>query len=205
MITAEEWLKCAIKHIDTIVFEGELDSTSHGHQIYFGRTHGKRGCETIQPSDAEAIDLDDFFPTTIGVDYQTKDVDQLLANLTLECVRAFLGLTKGKAYRKKCESIYFDRPYSTANPSPFLRDQLADVRAAVEKEVGAFPGKAIKFPVKEQKEKKKTKTVYLCPECGLELSASTKKLKGATGTPTCICGARMGIVDDEAEETSKDL
>lgn len=197
MITTEQWIRCAIKHIDRIIFEGELDTENHGHQVYFGRVRGKRGCETVQPSEAEDVTLDDFFPTTIGIDYQTKDIDAMLANLTLECIRAFLGLTKGKAYKKKCQSIYFDAPYTTANPSPFLRDQLAAVRQAVEIEIGKFPGKAVRFPVKEQKEKKSTRTVYVCPECQLELSAVTKKLKGATGTPTCLCGAKMTLVEDE--------
>ena len=100
MSTTEEWLRCAIKHMDSIIFEGELHSDTHGYQIYFGRTRGKRGTETVQPSDVEDISLDDFFPTTIGIDYQTKDVDKMLANLALECIRAFMGITKGKVYRK---------------------------------------------------------------------------------------------------------
>ncbi len=196
--TMEEWLCCAVKHLDAIVFEGALDSTNHGFQIYFGRTKGKRGCETVQPSDAEMVTLEDFFPTTIGVDWQTGDVDKMLANLALECIRAFIGVTKGKAYKKKCAEFYFD---AEAHPSAYLRDQLMDVRRAVEKELGEFPGKPVKFPVKEPKEKKPTKAVYFCPECGLELTASIKKLKGATGTPTCICGAKMGRdLEDESDE-----
>lgn len=203
--TIEAWLRCAVKHMDSIIFEGGLHSDTHGYQIYFGRTKGKRGTETVQPSDAEMVTLDDFFPTTIGVDWQTKDVDKMLANLALECIRAFMGITKGKAYKKKCESYYFDAPYTEAHPSPYLADQLVDVRKAVEKELGEFPGKPVKFPTKEPKEKKPTKAVYFCPECGLELTASLKKLKGATGTPTCICGAKMGrdLEDDTNNETEE--
>lgn len=191
-ITAEQWIRTAIKHIDIIVFENELNTHTHKYQVYFGRIKGKHGCETVQPSDNEDITLDDFFPTTIGVDYQTKDIDQMLANIALECIRAFMGITKGKAYKKKCAEYYFEPPFSEAHVSPFLRDQLTEVLDKTVAECGDFPGVPVKFPTKEPKEKKPTKAVYFCPECGLELTASIKKLKGATGTPTCICGARMG-------------
>jgi hypothetical protein len=204
-MTSEEWLREAVTQIDNIIFSGELDSANHDYQIYFGRVKGKRGAETVQPSDNEDITLDDFFPTTIGIDY-TSDVDDMLAHLAQECIRAFLGLTKGKAFKKKCIEYYFDAPYSEAHPTPYLRDQLQDVHNAVEKICGEFPGKKIKFPVKEKKEKKPTRAVFFCPECGLEFSTPINKLKGATGTPTCICGAKCGrdLSDEENSDSSQE-
>lgn len=199
-VTIEEWLRCAIKHMDSIIFEGELHSDTHGYQIYFGRTKGKRGAETVQPSDAEMVSLDDFFPTTIGIDWQTGDVNKMLANLALECIRAFMGLTKGKAYKKRCESYYFDKPFTEAHPSPYLADQLADVRRAVEKELGEFPGKAIKFPTKEPKEKKPTRAVYFCPTCGYEVQASARMFKKfGQFCPTCGCGSKMGMACEDTD------
>lgn len=205
-MTAEQWLRTAVKNIDTIIFNGDLGVDNHKHQVYFGRCKGNKGTETIQPSDSESVTLEDFFPTTIGVDFRTSDVERLLANLTLECIKAFTGLTKGKAFAKKCKEVYFDKPYTSANPSAYLWDQIREVKEATENLCGEFPWKAVKFPVKEPKEKKPTKAVFFCPECGLEYTVPIKKLKGATGTPTCICGTKCGRdLSDEDSETQTDV
>ena len=210
MVTSEQWLTEAIKAIDKHVFDGELHTDTHGFQIYFGRIKGKKGTETVQPSDAEAVTLEDFFPTTIGVDYQTRDIDRMLTQLTMECIKAFMGITKGKAFKKKCEEYYFEKPYTEACASPYLKMLISEARKCVENKLGEFPGKPVKFPIKEPKEKKPTKAVFFCPECGLEYTVPIKKLKGATGTPVCICGTRCGrdLSDEssntETEEASKD-
>lgn len=201
MTTSEQWLTEAVKIMDEIIFDGELHTDTHGFQIYFGRVKGKRGTETVQPSDAEAVTLEDFFPTTIGVDYQTQDVDRMLTQLAMECIRAFMGITKGKVFKKKCTEYWFAPPFSEAYATPYLKTLIADVRTAVERKLGEFPGKPVKFPVKEQKEKKPTKAIFFCPECGLEYTVPIKKLKGATGTPVCICGTRCGR--DLSDETEK--
>lgn len=210
MVTSEQWLTEAIKAIDKHVFDGELHTDTHGFQIYFGRIKGKKGTETVQPSDAEAVTLEDFFPTTIGVDYQTRDIDRMLTQLTMECIKAFMGITKGKAFKKKCEEYYFEKPYTEACASPYLKMLISEARKHVENKLGEFPGKPVKFPTKEPKEKKPTKAVFFCPDCGLEYTVPIKKLKGATGTPVCICGTRCGrdLSDEssntETEEASKD-
>lgn len=209
MTTSEQWLTEAVKALDKHVFDGELHTDTHGFQIYFGRIKGKKGTETVQPSDAEAVTLEDFFPTTIGVDYTTQDVDRMLVQLTMECIKAFMGVTKGKAFKKKCEEYWFEKPFSEAHASPYLKTCIADARSYVEHKLGEFPGKPVKFPTKEPKEKKKPTTIFFCPECGIEFSAKNSKLKGATGTPVCICGAKMGrdLSDEtntETEEAAKD-
>lgn len=211
MTTSEQWLIEAVKALDEIVFDGELHTDTHGFQIYFGRIKGKKGTETVQPSDAEAVTLEDFFPTTIGVDYTTQDIDRMLVQLAMECIKAFMGVTKGKAFKKKCEAYWFEKPFTEAYASPYLKMLIGDVRQRVERKLGAFPGKPVKFPTKEPKEKKPTKAVFFCPDCGLEYTVPIKKLKGATGTPVCICGTRCGrdLSDEqsdnpETEEASKD-
>lgn len=211
MATTEQWLIEAVKTLDDMMFDGELHTNTHGFQIYFGRVKGKKGTETVQPSDAEAVTLEDFFPTTIGIDYQTRDIDEMLTRLAMECIKAFMGITKGKAFKKKCEEYYFEKPYNEAHATPYLRTLIEDVRKCVEKKLGEFPGKPVKFPIKEPKEKKPTKAVFFCPECGLEYTVPIKKLKGATGTPVCICGTRCGrdLSDEqsnnsETEEASED-
>lgn len=206
MTTSEQWLTEAVKTLDEIVFDGELHTDTHGFQIYYGRVKGKKGTETVQPSDAEAVTLEDFFPTTIGVDYQTRDIDEMLTKLAMECIKAFIS-PKGKLFKKKCDEYYFSKPFTEAHATPYLRTLLGDVRARVERRLGEFPGKAVKFPVKEQKEKKPTKAVFFCPECGLEYTVPIKKLGTTTGTPTCICGTRCGrdLSDaDKEKEASED-
>lgn len=191
--TTEGWLRTAVEQLDRIVFEGELDLTRHPYQIYFGRTKGKRGGETIQPSDNEEITLEDFFPTTIGVSFENGDLNKMMANLAFECIKAFFNVSKGKRFRKLCERFDFEPPYKEALPTPVLADKLKEVIAATKEIEGDFPGKAVKFPTKKKNENKKpNKVVFFCPECGLEYSVPAKKLKDNQGTPTCICGTKCG-------------
>ena len=200
MTTSEQWLIEAVKALDKHVFDGELHTDTHKFQIYFGRIKGKKGTETVQPSDAEDIGLDDFFPTTIGIDYTTKDVDQMLVQLTMECIKAFMNITKGKAFKKKCEEYWFEKPFSEAHASPYLKTCISDARTQVEHKLGAFPGIPVKFPTKEPKEKKPTKAIFFCPECGYELHATAKVFKKyGQFCPTCGCGCKMGFAHDEIE------
>lgn len=187
----EEWLRCAVEQLDKYVFDGALELGTHDYQIYYGRVRGTKGAETVQPSDNENITLDDFFPTTIGVDYQIKDLDVLMATLALECIKGFMNVSKGKPYKKACERFYFEKPFNSPHPSPYLKDLLHDALEATIQKVGPFPGKAVKFPVKDKKGKKPTKALFFCPECGLELTASLKKLKDNNGFPICVCGTKM--------------
>jgi predicted RNA-binding Zn-ribbon protein involved in translation (DUF1610 family) len=200
MKTAEEWLHRAVELMDESIFNGELNTSNHKFQIYFGRIKGKKGTETVQPSDNEDITLDDFFPTTIGVDYTTKQLDQLLANLAYECIKAFFGVTKGKRFKKLAQEYNFEAPFGSAHPSYWLTDQLEDVRKSVEKELGEFPWKPIKFPTKPQKEKKKTTVNFFCPSCGNEMYSKVKMFEKYKTLPTCGCGSKMGIAQDAEDQ-----
>lgn len=201
--TAEEWLKTAVEMLDKHVFDGDLNTATHKFQIYYGHVRGKRGSESVIPSDCEDINLDDFFPITIGIDYKLRDEYEMLKILASECIKAFLGVTKGKRFKKTCEMYGFEAPFSEPNPSLFLRDCLQDALKDIHDRCGEFPWSPVKFPVKEPKEKKPTKAVFFCPECGMEYSVSIKQLKDNQGTPTCICGAKTGREqeDDLTEET----
>ncbi len=212
-MTAEQWLHTAVEQIDKHVFSFDLGTATHDFQIYYGRIKGKKGTETVQPSDTEQVTMDDFFPTTIGIDYQTRDTKVLMNNLAYECIKAFLGVTKGKALKKTCQKYYFDAPFNASNPSPYCQDLINDALNETIKLCGEFPWKPIKFPVKEQKEKKSSKIIFFCPECGMEYNVSRSKFEKMkiNGTPTCICGAKCGrdLTDElsdstEAQEDSKD-
>lgn len=201
MATSEGWLRRAVEELDKHVFNGDLDLLNHKFQIYYGKVRGKIGSDVVQPSDSESVTLADFFPTTIGIDYLEQEPERIMTILAHECIRSFMNVTKGKAYKKKCEAYGFEAPFKEAHASPYLADKIRDALKSTEQACGPFPGKAVKFPTKEQKEKKPTKAVFFCPECGLEYTVPLKKLKDTQGTPTCICGARCGR---DYEDTDKE-
>lgn len=203
-MTNEEWLKRAVEELDVSLFRGDLNLLNHDFQIYYGRTKGKSPGEVIQPSDAEAVTLADFFPTTIGIDFELSDPERIMEVLAYECVKAFFGLSKGKPLKKKLKQYYFEGPFNEPNPSDSAKDLIREALKNTEKSCGPWPGKAVKFPTKEKKEKKPTKAIFFCPECGLEYSVPTKKLKNIQGTPTCICGTRCGRQLEESEDNEKE-
>lgn len=210
----EEWLRVAVEQLDKHVFGGELELGTHEYQIYFGRVRGTKGGETVQPSDNEAVTLEDFFPTTIGIDYQIRDLDTMMATLAYECIKGFMNVSKGKAFNKLCERFYFEKPFTGPHPSPYLMDLLKEALEATIQKVGPFPGRPVKFAVKEKKPKKPTKALFFCPDCGLELTAPLNKLKDPNGLPTCVCGTKMArdweygneekIEDNTNESTKKE-
>ena len=203
-MTREEWLRCAVNVLDTDVFSGELDVENHDYQISCGRCPGKKLAEVIQPSNNEDIDLDDFFPTTINIDFTIKDPIKMLESLAFICVPAFLNIpTKGKQFKAvmlKYGFMYTD----TWVANDCLKDQLRYVYKKVIDVCGEFPGKPIKFPTKEKKEKAKSSYAIFCPECGYEVKI-TRKLyeKHNNGLPTCPCGAKMGIDFEEDSEENE--
>lgn len=200
-MTREEWLRHAVEYLNSDVFKGDLDILNHDYQIACGRCPGKKHVEVIQPSDGENISLDDFFPTTIHVDFTIKDPIKMLEALAFICVPAFFNIpTKGKQFKTlmtKYEFIYTD----TWEASDFLKDGLRNVYKKMVKEYGEFPGKPIKFQEKIKGQKKKTSFAVFCPECGYEMKISKKMLdKHNNGLPTCPCGMKMGIDFEEDEE-----
>ena len=203
-MTREEWLRHAVETLDEVVFQGDLDILNHGYQIGCGKCPGKKLTECVQPFDGEDVKLEDFFPTTISVSYTIKDPIEMLGNLALECIHAFFNEKKvNKKFKKLAEKYYFDTPYTSYHPTPYLKDLLKDVYARMKKEYGEFPGKPVVFHPKEKKEGKKNTLVFFCPSCGFELKASRKEVeKHGNGCPTCPCGTKMGIdYGDESEST----
>ena len=202
-MTREEWLRHAVEEIDSIVFGGDLDLLNHGFQIACGRCPGQKKTECIQPSDAEDITLDDFFPTTISVDFKIKDPHEILTNLAYECIHAFFN-EKGctKRFKKLAEKYYFEKPYKEVRASAYLQDLINDVYRKLVKNYGEFPGKAVHFPKKEKKEGKKNTLTLFCPECGYVLKVSRKVFENYNkGLPTCMCGVKM-VLDEEIPEES---
>lgn len=202
-MTREEWLRHAVEQLDADVFNGDLDLLNHDYQISYGRCPGKNMTEVIQPSDSENIGLDDFFPTTISVNYTIKDPIKMLSELAFACMLAFFNMKpKGKLFKVTAEKYFFEK-LDSWQPSSTLKDTLEYVYKKLKKDYGDFPGKPVKFPEKEKKEKKKNSYAVFCPECGYEMKVAKKIFeKHNGGLPTCPCGAKMGIdmEDEEGEE-----
>lgn len=202
-MSREEWLAQVVEYLDADLFCGDLDLLNHKFQIACGRCPGKKLTECIQPSDNEDIGLDDFFPTTIHVNFTIKDPKEMIGNLALECINAFFNI-KGrgsKRFKALANKYYFSAPYTSYNPSDVLKDIIDNVYTKMVNKYGLFPGKPISFPKKDSDKKKNSFTV-MCPECGYELKITKKMYQSHSGgLPVCPCGARM-IIDgcEEAEE-----
>lgn len=199
----EEWLQKAVEILNSDLFNGELDLLNHKFQIACGRCQGKKLTECVQPSDNEDIGLDDFFPTTIHVNFTIRDPKEMIGNLALECINAFFNI-KGRGTKKfkfLANKYYFSPPYSSYNPSDVLKDIIDDIYNKLVKEYGEFPGIPVKFPSKDSKNKQKNVYNVICPECGYELKI-TKKMydKYNGGLPVCACGTKMILMDDENSE-----
>lgn len=200
-MTREEWLRHAVEQLNTDIFSGDLDIINHEYQIACGRCSGKKQSEFIQPSEQEDIDLDDFFPTTIHIDFTIKDPVKMLEVLAYVCVPAFFNIPpKGKQF--KALMLKYGFMYSDGwIAGDGLKERLKESLKSLTKMYGNFPGKPIKFPTKEKKEKKKSSYAIFCPDCGYEVKI-TRKLyeKHNSGLPTCPCGAKMGIDFEEDQE-----
>lgn len=198
-MTREEWLRCAIENIDTAIFNGDLDTINHKYQITCGICPGKKITNTIQPYDGEDVKLDDFFPTTISVDHTIDDPIEIITNLTYECVFAFFNEKKvNKRVKKLLEKYYFEKPYTSCTPSTHLMDLVVMVYELVKRQCGEFPGQRVVIHKKEKKDSKKNIVIVSCPNCGIEYKVNRKMWeKNTSGLPTCGCGAKMIVLDDE--------
>ena len=205
-MTREEWLRHAVEMIDAEIFEGDLDTINHQFQINCGIVPGKKLTNTIQPYDGENVKLEDFFPTTISVCHTIKDPIELLGNLTRECIFAFFNEKKvNKRTKKLFEKYYFDAPYTSYNPSAYLQTLLDIVHKQMVAKYGEFPGETVVIYPKEKKEGKKNTLVMFCPECDYQVKVSRKMYeKYGQGTPTCVCGCKMGVdCEDENQESTE--
>lgn len=203
-MTREEWLRHAVELINDEVFNGDLDINNHDYQIACGRCPGKKLTEVIQPSDNEDIGLEDFFPTTIHVNFTITDPIKMLEALAFSCMEAFFNLKpKGKVFKMTAKKYEFENNGDGWVANEFLMMHLKSIYKKLVESHGKFPGKPIKFPEKEQKEKKKSSYAIFCPDCGYELKVARKIFeKHNNGLPTCSCGAKMAIDfgDEEQEE-----
>ena len=200
-MTREEWLRKAVEMLDAEIFEGDLDTVNHGYQINCGIVPGKKLTTTIQPYDGEEVKLEDFFATTISVSHTIKDPIEMLGNLARECVFAFFNEKKvNKRVKRLFEKYYFEAPFSSYNPSSYLVDLLNIVHKKMVDKYGEFPGETVVVYPKEKKEGKKNTLLVFCPNCDYQVKVSRKMYeKYGQGTPTCVCGAKMAI-DQENEE-----
>lgn len=206
MMTREEWLRHAVEMLDSELFEGDLNTIDHEFQINCGRCPGTKMTDTIQPYDGENVKLEDFFPTTISVNHTIQDPIEMLGQLARECVFAFFNEKKvNKRTKRLFEKYYFLPPFSSYNPSDYLKTIINVVYKSMVKTYGEFPGTPVIIYPKEKKEGKKNTLVLFCPNCGMEYKVSRKTWeKSTSGFPTCGCGAKMALdCEDENKENTE--
>lgn len=205
-MTREEWLQHAVELIDTEIFNGDLDILNHKFQVNCGICPGKKNSYTHQPYDGEDVKLEDFFPTTISISHLIKDPYEILGNLARECVFAFFN-EKGVNKRTKAlfGKYYFGDPFTSFNATSTLSDKLKLIYKTLVEKYGDFPGEAVRVYPKDKKDGKKNTLTMFCPECGYEIKVTRKMHeKHGQGTPTCMCGAKMGIdYDEENKENTE--
>ena len=202
-MTREEWLRKAVEMLDAELFKGDLDLLNHNFQINCGICPGKKNTHTIQPYDGEDVKLEDFFPTTISVNHQMKDVEEMIGCLARECVFAFFGeKSVNKRAKRLFEKYYFEAPFTSYNPSTVLVDIIDLVYKKMVKDYGKFPGDPVVVYPKQKKEGKKNIFVSFCPSCGYQINISRKMYeKYGRSLPTCFCGTKMAL---DCEEISVD-
>ena len=203
-MTREEWLQRAVEMLDAELFKGDLDLLNHKFQINCGICPGKKMTTTIQPYDGEDVRLEDFFPTTISVNHQISDVEEMIGWLARECVFAFFNeKSVNKRSKRLFEKYYFEAPFTSYNPSTTLVDIISLVYKKMIKEYGKFPGETVVVYPKTKKEGKKNTLVAFCPDCGYEVKVARKMYdKHGQELPTCFCGSKMAI-DCEYEKENQ--
>lgn len=202
----EEYIRKAIEMLDAQLFEGDLDLLNHQFQISWGKTSGKKLTESVQPFDSEDVKLEDFFPTTICINYTIKDPIEFLGNLALECIHAFFDEKKvNKRFKYLAKKYYFDAPYTSYHPSAYLKDILVEIHKRLVNEYGPWPIKPVVIYPKEKKEGKKNTLVMFCPNCGFEVKVLRKKFeKNGQKCCVCPCGTQMGIDYGEEQENEQE-
>lgn len=206
-MTREEWLKNAVHVIDEIIFNNDLKTEEfNGFQIACGRVKGFKALgETIFPFNGDDFTLEDFFPVTIHVNCTIKDPINIIEVLTHECIHAFNDLrSHNKEFKYKATQVGFTKPFNKVNTSQALKDKCEIVYNIMKEKYGDFPGKAIVEKKKESKDgKKKGSMTAFCPNCGYEVKVSRKMFDKYKGTPTCMCGTKMGIDYEEEEDKNQ--
>lgn len=204
-ITREKWLRRAVEILDTKLFNGDLDLYNRQFQISVGRCPGIKMSESVFPYDGEDVNLDDFFPVTMQIDWQIKDPIEMLGTIALECVHAFFDERKvNKRFKQLADKYYFGKPYNRYTPTDILEPILKEVHDELVSELGEFPGYPIVFHKKPKTEKKSNTITLFCPNCGIEYKVNRKSWeKTLSGLPTCGCGTKMGIdATDEINDSA---
>lgn len=204
-MTREEWLRHAVEELDAQLFEGDLDILNHGYQIGAGKCGGQKLTDCVQPFDGEDVTLEDFFPTTISVSYSIKDPIEMLGALALECIHAFFNEPKAstKRFKALAQKYYFDKPYNSYHPTPYLVDILEETYKMLVKQWGTYPGKPVVIHKNEGNgEKKKNTYTYTCPNCGWSCKVTKRMyMKYKEKGPVCPCGAHLAVDGEEEENT----
>ena len=201
----EEWLYEAAQEINAELFEGRNETSQL--QISIGRTRGKAlGHTMLVDYDKQDVGLDDFFPPTVFISPLIKEPIHILAAITHELIHAYetKSTKHNKLFKATAKNIGFDGVGYEMTDA--LEADLKRVLDTLESKFGKYPGIAIKQPEKAKTENKKQSNtiVYFCPECGYEVKVTRKMMLAHPGFPTCCCGTKMGIANDDSGETTEE-
>lgn len=205
-VTREEWLKAAVALVNKHVFNDEYEVSQL--QISIGRPKGKALGETVVTDfNKEDVSMDDFFPPTVFISPLIKEPIQILIAITHELIHAYETMSPrhSKAFKQKAEEVGFIDKKTDYQINDALETTLNGVLDLLVSQYGKWPGVAITTPTKKESDEKTKKTntiVYFCPECGFELKTSKKLAEEHPGSPTCVCGCKMGI--DIGEEPNNE-
>lgn len=205
-VTREEWLKAAVALVNKHVFNSEYEVSQL--QISIGRPKGKALGETVVTDfNKEDLSIDDLFPPTVFISPLIKEPIQILIAITHELIHAYETMSPrhSKAFKQKAEEVGFIDKKTDYQIDGALETTLNGVLDLLVSQYGKWPGVAIAAPTKKESDEKTKKTniiVYFCPECGFELKTSKKSAEEHPGSPTCVCGCKMGI--DYGEEPNNE-
>ncbi len=200
-MTREEWLLNAAVLINQEVFDSKIDTSSL--QISIGKMpKSKLSDSVVQDTEKEDVSMNDFFPPQIFISAYIDEPLELLSAITHELIHVYLSCSPkhDKRFKNECKLIGLDKYEPDELLTGTFNNILNGFPELLPKE---FPGTAAQFVEKQKDESKgktKNETIYFCPECGFEVKTKNKIADEHPGTPTCVCGCKMGIANDEGEK-----
>ena len=192
-ITREEWLIHAVTELDENLFMGSLNVQNHPFQIACSKCEKSNRTTTVQPH--EELNVTDYFPTTITIDYKLSSTKDVLLRLARECITAFMGDPKGKKLKSICKQYGFESPYKEAHAGSSLNDLLDIICTRIKNKYGEFPNIPVVDPPKKETHHT-PKYICFCPDCGFQFIITKNAFqKYGSKIPICGCGKTMELKD----------
>lgn len=205
LFTREDWLRNVVRIINQDIFQCEYDT--NGLQISIGLAKGKQnGTALFADLNKEDVTMDDFFAPQIFISPYLDNERDIVTEVIKQLIHVYgtQSNKRDKAYKTICKQIGVGENYESSSMDC---QDLIDGCINAMKQLGfVYPGDAAKRPIvpeKDKKEKQSNKVKYFCPECLFELETSRKLAEKYPGTPTCVCGCKMGVVEDNLQAEAK--